>query len=540
MNLRKALVSLVTVVAGTAVWAGCSSAGGDNQNGDDQDATGACKVIDEQTGKALTADQLKNLGDPIAQRILLGGCPQKVDGMLTAIRAAKDCTSPNITTRVVSERSLLLGKADSFRGVLTQDCQGGTDHDLFISIFGIDPSDDKLPQDGTEVIGHDKTNGVFNFYVNEGGWKFMGSSKDAVSSGYDCDANGACEPKSAKKARCWACHESGGINMKELQNPWHAWSNTPIHEEDVFKKFGTQLGQEQDGVNMETRTSGANGDWDQTRVKILKDKGAAELLRPLFCTLTFQLQATGSANSVSNVPAEFFFPAPPGETLVSYNSIGFSAGGVSIDAGEYAKALIKIDQKIVDGQGQQLQGADNKPIVDSPSGFIFPKKGDVDMRYIALLVDQKIVDRDFVLDVLHVDFTRPIFSPDRCALADDAPNLTGDKLTPDAIRDGFKTNLAKDDSDAAKQLLKNLGDTSDEAAHNTDVQNYIAACNARPKPDMVADILQYNAHLKAAAKAHRTSTPDGRQGIIEFAETLPVDNQKDSKASFDPKDCTLK
>jgi hypothetical protein len=440
---------------------------------------------------------------------------------------------------VVSERSLLLGKADSYRGVLSQDCDGSTDHELFVSIFGLDPSDDGLPQDGIEVIGHDKTNGVFNFYVNEGGWKFMGSSKDAVSDGYKCDGNGACEPESSKKARCWACHESGGINMKELNSPWHAWSNTPIHSDEVFKKFGKQLGTEEDGINMERRAEDSNTEWNTTRIKTLKDKSVTELLRPLFCTLTFNLQATGSANAVSFVPGEFFTSAPNGGEIF-FQGIGFSANGVSIDAGEYAKAIAANNQKIVDGNGKQLKGSDGKLIVDAPNGLIFPKKGDIDNRYIAALVDQKIVDRDFVLDVLNVDFTRPVFSPDRCGLLDSAPDLKSSDITPDKIRDGFKSNLANDNSDAGKQLLKNLGDTNDEAGHNNDVNAFFTACAARPKADFVADLLQYNAHLKAAAKAHRTSTPDGVNGIIEFAETLPVDNLKDTKAAFDPKDCTLK
>jgi hypothetical protein len=75
------------------------------------------------------------------------------------------------------------------------------------------------------------------------------------------------------------------------------------------------------------------------------------------------------------------------------------------------------------------------------------------------------------------------------------------------------------------------------------VNKFFAACNDRATKDkagLVADILEYNAHLKFAAKAHRINTPDGPQGIIEFPETFPVDKLKDADKAFDPKDCVLK
>jgi hypothetical protein len=365
----------------------------------------------------------------------------------------------------------------------------------------------------------------------------MGSSADAVAQGYDCGKNGDCLPKAAKDARCWACHESGGINMKELNSPWHSWSNTNIHSDAVFKQFGKQLGQEQDGINQERRTEDANTEWDKTRVKLLKDQGVSEVLRPLFCTLTFNLQATGSAD-VGNIPGEFFVDSQSGPEI-GFTDLGFNGQGVSFDSKIYAAAIAASGQKVVDRNGRQLSNK-GKPVVGSPSGFIFPKKGDIDRRYISELVNQKIIDKDFVQDVLHVDFTRPVFSPDRCALVDKAPKLSAGDMTADKIREGFKKSLASDSSDAAKALVTALGDTNDGAAHQKEIDTFFTTCNARPKDAMVKDILQYNAHLRAAAKSHRTNTPDGPQGIIEFPETLPTDTFGDTSKSFDPGTCELK
>src|SRR5262249_5456547 len=67
-TLRKTVFSSAWVVLGTALWAGCSSGGDDGTDGNDQAATAGCKVINEQTGKPMTADELSKQGDPIAQR----------------------------------------------------------------------------------------------------------------------------------------------------------------------------------------------------------------------------------------------------------------------------------------------------------------------------------------------------------------------------------------------------------------------------------------------------------------------------------------
>src|SRR5262245_57979469 len=226
MSIVKHALVAVGVMAGISLGVGCGSSEDDAEAGDNAISAGSCSILNAKTGKPATADELSKLNDPIAARVLAGGCPQRLDGIVDSLKKAKDCTSPKVTTRVVSDRALLLDAPDSYRGVLSEDCQNQSDHELFVSIFGINPAAGGLPQDGIEVIGHDKTNGGFNFYVNEGGWKFMGSSADAIAQGYECGPNGDCLPKAAGDARCWACHESGGINMKELNSPWHSWSNT--------------------------------------------------------------------------------------------------------------------------------------------------------------------------------------------------------------------------------------------------------------------------------------------------------------------------
>jgi hypothetical protein len=567
-------VGAFAVVIGAIGAAGCGTSDDDGESGSADIVSNSCGIVSGVDGHTLSDAELSALNDPVAKRVILGGCPQKLDGIIDSLHKATDCAPSTITTRLVSDRSLLLGKADSYRAVLSQECsQKPSDevtknHDLFVSFVGITTSASSLPQTGAELIGHDTTAGVFNYYVNDGGWKFMGSSKDALEGGYTCGPNGDCFPKAASKARCFACHESGGINMKELNSPWNAWGLTgpfgQIHSDDVFARFGRQLGTQEGGFEMQVKTEAANAEWSKTRVQILKDKGAAELLRPLFCTLTVNLgtsdlskadSSAGDANLqvealVETAPAEtrlnVFAEAKSADLLPPFVTIGprvdqppFETHFFPINAAAYNTAIAANQQKIVDAQGNQLVSSSGKPVVSSPNGFVYVKKGDVDQRYIARLVAAGIVDKDFVMDVQHVDFTRPIFSPTRCGLLDAAPALSGAQLTPDAIREGFKNALKDSTKPGAAQLLKNLGDTNDGDAHVNDVRSFLNACKAR-KADFVPDFLRYTAHVRAATKAHRTQTPQGALGIIEFSETLPTDNLPDTDQALDPTDCTLK
>jgi hypothetical protein len=57
------------------------------------------------------------------------------------------------------------------------------------------------------------------------------------------------------------------------------------------------------------------------------------------------------------------------------------------------------------------------------------------------------------------------------------------------------------------------------------------------RPQNFAGILK-SLKSATATKAHRTSTPDGVNGIIEFSETFPTDNLGDT-TKLDPVTCEL-
>lgn len=531
-------LSVCIALATLAVGVGCGVGAEVEEGGDEQNlTTGACDVVNAITKKKLSPEELAQHKDPIAQKILLGdGCPENLDEISAKLERTDtaNCSSDDgLTTRLVNDTAFLTGKADgAYRGVVTKDCDGRGRADFFMSVFGIQAGASKLPQEQTELIGFDNTSGVFNFYVRESDqnqWVFMGSSKDGISAGYECNEFGSCHPKAAESARCWACHEGGGLNMKELNSPWDSWdlNNRMPGRDDIFAKHGKQLGRPETGIDLEDRVGNGNSRWNKTRIEVLKEKGAAEVLRPLFCTLTINLQGGASTLFVPN----FFVPDQFAQQFRSPTS-----SFLQMDEAIYRESLQAIGQQIVDRSKRPISGPSG-PIVDTQTPFRYIEKGLIDFEYVFQLVDAGIIDDDFVKDVLSIDITRSVFSKTRCDLLSAAPKISGADLTPEKIREGFKTNLAGK-SGAAAQLLEALSNTNDASAHDEVVANFFTACEKRPKKELMMDILTYLSSTRRMARAHKSS--NGAGGIIEFAETLPIDKLPNTNKAFDPVTCTLK
>jgi hypothetical protein len=106
------------------------------------------------------------------------------------------------------------------------------------------------------------------------------------------------------------------------------------------------------------------------------------------------------------------------------------------------------------------------------------------------LVTEGIVDLDFVKDVLAVDFTRPIYSPDRCGPLRFAPELDAPLATADRIKAGFVSKLSASSevtsgSDVpGAALLANLRTAQDAPAHKSAADAFIAARAARPPKEV--------------------------------------------------------
>jgi hypothetical protein len=527
-------------VAAVAVWAGCNGPSEDTDDSQGALAGTECEVLNVKENRPLTTDELRRLDDPVAKLVIAGkgACPATFSEIQAKLRVtdAKDCTA-SVSTRFVTERSQILGVPDSYRAVVARECGRRSDHELLISLFGLSPT--RALPDNAELIAEDTTKGIFDYYAREDGkWKFFGTSLDLIADGYDCKPNGACTPKAAAKTRCASCHVGGGLIMKELNTPWLHWESEIRGEstvvtpgtEALIKKHGELLGSHGNGIDMERKVIAGNVEYLPKRVAFLKTKSVEEVLRPLFCTLDINLQ---SAQGI-----DFFALG----SLILDPNFGGSADVPDLKEADYTALVKQFNQRVVDKDGKQLKGKDGKPIVDTLFKFTFPERSDIDFRYGLELIKAKVIDEDFARDVVHVDFTRPIFSGARCGLLKFAPKLSAAEMTPAKIRAGFIASLKGATELAAKQLLANLQAKDDQLAHQADVDAFLKKCKeARPPKALMADLMTYASHLRRAARAN-TSAGGGQAGqsIIEFSETMVVDDIPDTDKALDPATCTLK
>ena len=85
------------------------------------------------------------------------------------------------------------------------------------------------------------------------------------------------------------------------------------------------------------------------------------------------------------------------------------------------------------------------------------------------LVEMGVVDKEFVADVLAVDFANPVFSPSRCSLL----KLVPAEGKPDFLP-RFQAALKTSTEPAAKVLLENLTDPKRDANfHRQQVRGYL-------------------------------------------------------------------
>ncbi len=580
--MKNRLSSLCAVTLALAAAAACSSSDNATTGGDQNVTEGNdCKLFDVQLQKfivkggqgALDLDAfiLKHKNDPVLKDILLQSCPgtfreimAKLSGGVPKVAGVdhpelkRAACAGDTTVRLISERATTLKKPEQSRALVSRTCE---DQEIFFLLDPVNTQNiagackDKssaacqaiLP-DNVEVLGEDKSTGVFTYYAREGTderskgtgniWKYYGTSEDFVTSGYDCDGdkfNGACQPliardptaggiqdgKTQSGIRCASCHPGGGMVQKELNSPWTSWMR-PSGSSEFTSTFTAEVGRLSDGDIFESTTgnSGLNKSvWTPTRIKLLKaksvaDKSAVELLRPLFCTIDINLQSSGD----SSFDADFFL-----DPLWSVFS------SVSFDTTKYNELLASNNQHIGDATDKEYSA-----IRDTSDKLMYPERSKLDQDYVNALIAGGIVTEEFAKDVLAIDFTRPIFSPVRCDLLKAAEGITD--LTATGIQAGVAAAVGMGGKAAAlkgaSELSGFLG-AADKDAHTAAARAFIAACDTENgKGTFLPQALEYASYIRRSSRLARVQlkvekgddNAEGDFGIIDFSETLPVDD----------------
>ena len=506
---------LHTLASAGLLLTACSAKGPNdshNPNGkaDGVGAAACLGFIQDASGLGRSAEEIAAHQDAIGQFVLTAGstCPLSFKDIMAKLAQTDNagCLSAPVQAVVVSETAQL-GGDKKYRAIVTRTCGGREQEDLFMSPpapIGVSGA----PPEAVEIIAKDTTSGVFNYYAAENGaWRFMGNSLDLVQNGTG----------SGDERRCAACHPDGALNMKELHTPWNNWegvTTTPGADQAVTNLL-TSLGVQNvsvannkfNGSAMEGLVTLGNIAYNQKRLELLKTQGAAAVLKPLFCTVQFNLE-----EGQGFYPGIFFLDA--------------SLNGPFVSAPSYHKTIQAIGQKVVDDNGNQI-GTDTK------FSFTFPAKSESTRSYLQALSAAGIIDQSFITAVNGVNLTDPLFNAARCDLLKDAP--TSGDLTAAAITAGFISNLQalSQPTDAEKQLLANL---QNPASVTAKAQAFSAACQNRGKNDADA----FSADVLRVASIRRQQL---RQlPIVEHRPLLPEDNLGTSDADtqrFDSTTCKL-
>lgn len=503
--------------------------GGAGGKGDNIADSGICAgvVLDKSKGDSGSEPaDLSELGDVFAKLVLQtaeGECPTTYSEAMAILRLndKENCEGieDGIRTAAVTETSQVMGKGDSYRLVTTRQCGSRSAFELLFSTFGVAAAQKTL-SGNVEVIAFDSTKKLFNYYeIVDGEISHFGDSTQYMTAEGD-------------DARCEGCHPTGGLNMKELAAPWLHWEGdtTTPGASTLIDRFD-DLGSVTNGIEIEGIVDEGNAAIRGERTRVLLAQGdVKELLRPLFCPVQINLETATS--STDSPPGQV-----PGNALVDQR-LGF--GSISVSDKVYTDTLKATGQRIVGNDGKQLKNKSGKGVVDTHFAFAFPVVSREDQSYIDELVTLKVIDEDFKQDVLAVDMTRPLFSDGRCGLLEKAPTNLG-KLTtstgkavkslPKKIRDGFIASLKTPKAGAETDFKTFLGKTTDQADHAKAVEDFFAACAARPEADFFADANQYVSLTRNLVREMQ---------IMEFPATLPVDNlDVAGSARLNPTTCVL-
>lgn len=298
-----------------------------------------------------------------------------------------------------------------------------------------------------EAFAWDHKKEVFNFYElrgngTKGQWFYRGDSADIFADNELLHRQPDPQhPQFGNRLRCSGCHGAGGPIMKELSKPHNDWWE-PDRELDLGGRKPDDTLQE----ILETLVSSEELAKNVLRgLKKLnhshtlyhkKSPSLQEQLRPLFCPVELNLMSDIFPNdeirSEVSIPAEFFLDSRFLQAEENQE--------IMIPRTFYNAALNTV--------GSYFPETD---LNDADHAWLTPVKAKSDQLAVDSLIQHRVIDRKFMLDVLDVDRTNPVFSAARCSLL----HLLPDTATSN-WREVFLNNLSQSQNKAAKKLLQNM------------------------------------------------------------------------------------
>jgi len=357
-----------------------------------------------------------------------------------------------------------------------------------------------------ELITWDPDKQFYNFYeLFEHTWFYRGDSKDILD-----DVRGlhrqraASEDPFGPRLRCSGCHINGGLLQKELVAPHNDWflqarhlPLDPLKPDASVKGILAELVDAEELSKLVAASPRRLADSAGYR-KVLAAHGMQERLRPLFCPVEVNIESDSdpfdARRPALRIPSGFFVDPRLG------------TADISVKRQAYDAALQKLGSRLPRTPGR----------ADADHAWLTPVKAHSDIVAVDALIEQGIIDREFVADVLAVDFTDPAFASARCGLLKLVPDSAGPNLIG-----RFRDALRGASAPGAAELLGNLTDPKRNAAfHEQQALAFVASCRARASdPAAVLDWMRMLAQRRVDVSASEFSkNPNGH--ILEDPERI--------------------
>lgn len=448
-------------------------------------AHAGCQIQNNNTGDVLKPDAN---GDALFKLLSAqASCPQNALIFRQLLLANKMTSRPSMVGNRGFSNPLPQGSFSFFETVTgqygTQKLAPGDwffGHFTAASIDNTAGSSTLVPQQSAtpdnlllETLVWDPVKSMFNFYeirgTGQGGlWFYRGDSADIQADIQNLSRNrDPSQPifmgqtvegqANLPRLRCSGCHMNGGPIMKELAAPHDSWwtSKRPLSlgAMRIAPEFTPILGEV---VSAEEFSQWVKAGVDklltaQPYWKTRQNLSLQEQLRPLFCAQEVNLESDKLpfGDSALQIVA-------PAAAFVDERLAPDGSAGITISKARYTDALKLFQSQFFDYQtGAIANGVQPINQIDADHAFEIPVKSHSDIRLGQRMIDSGLVDEKFVYDVISVDMTRPLISPQRCGLL----RLLPDGPAKPGWQAQFRQNLANAPQPAAKALLANLNDS---------------------------------------------------------------------------------
>ena len=367
-----------------------------------------------------------------------------------------------------------------------------------------------------ELIAWDPDKGFYNFYeVVDGTWAYRGDSKDILDDIRLLHRQRtALEAPFGRRLRCSGCHVNGGLLQKELaapHNDWHAKARPlplgSLKPDAAVRAIMADLVDPNALSELVTASPRRLANSAGYR-KVLAAHSMQERLRPLFCPVEVNIESEAAPfddrTPTVRVPSGFFLDPRLG------------SASVSIARKAYDDALAKLNSALPDTPGR----------VDADHPWLTPVKAHSDVVAVDALVEQGIVTKEFVADVLAVDFTNPTFAASRCGLLKLVPDEAGPNFV---VR--FQDALRGASMPGSVELLNNLTDPNRTATcHGQQARAFAESCQQRASdPATVLQWMRLLAQRRVEVSASEISKSERGHiledpGRVVFPSTRPPES----------------